>query len=145
MPQPTMGDINTATPKSDAPLDLRTTEGEAAKAKAAEDLAQKRAVQEAVVVSPVGVDGFTPAPASSTMPIGAEAAQPPIKTITPAFALPTEPSKPVKESAPGAITTAGALGSTPTDTVAAPQATPDPGSVKPPKKPGLFAKLFGKK
>ncbi len=144
MTQPTMEGINTATPNSATPLDLRTPEGEAAKAAAAADKASQLAEQNnAPAVSPAGMDGVTPAPASSIMPIGAEALQSPSETKTPAFALPAEPSKPAEGSAPEAITTEGALGSSPTGAVAAPQATQV--ADQPTKKPGFFGKLFGKK
>ena len=144
MTQPTMEGINPATPNSGTPLDLRTPEGEAAKAAAAADKASQLAEQNnAPAVSPAGMDGVTPAPASPAPAIGAEALQSPSETKTPAFALPAEPSKPAEGSAPEAITTEGALGSSPTGAVAAPQATQV--ADKPTKKPGFFGKLFGKK
>ena len=138
MTQPTMEGINTATPNSATPLDLRPSGWEADKAEAAAAKASQLDEQKnATAVSPAGMDGVTPAPASSTMPIGAEAAQPPTETKTPAFALPPEPSKPVE-----AITSTSPMGSSPTDAVATPQATQ---VAEPTKKPGFFGKLFGKK
>lgn len=143
MTQPTMEGINTATPNSATPLDLRPSGWEADKAEAAAAKASQLDEQKnATAVSPAGMDGVTPAPASSTMPIGAEAAQPPTETKTPAFALPPEPSKTAEGSAPEAITTEGALGSSPTDAVATSQATQ---VAEPTKKPGFFGKLLGKK
>lgn len=144
MTQPTMEGINTATPSSGAPLDLRTPAGEAAKAAGIKAKADRLADQaNTVSVSAPGVDGFTPAPASSTMQVGAETPQSPNETKAPAFALPAEPSKPAEGSAPKATTTEGTLGSSPTGAVAAPQATQV--ADQPTKKPGFFGKLFGKK
>lgn len=143
MTQPTMEGINTATSNSGAPLDLRTPEGEEDKAKAAAIKASQLAEQnKAAVGSPVGLDGVTPAPASPATAIGAETPQSPNETKAPAFALPPEPSKPAEGSAPEAITTGGALGSSPTGAVATSQATQ---VAEPTKKPGFFGKLFGKK
>ena len=134
MTQPTMEGINQATPNSAAPLDLTTPESEAAKAAAAEELAQKRALQEDAAGSPTVIDGVTPGPASP---------KPPTEAKTPTFALTPEPSKPAEELAPKAITTQAPLGSSPTDIAAAPQATQV--ADQPTKKPGFFGKLFGKK
>lgn len=137
-----MEGINAGTTKSGT-LDTRPPGWEDDRAKAAEIKASQLAEQNnAPAVSPAGMDGVTPAPASSIMPIGAEAAQP-TEIKTPAFALPPEPSKPAEGSAPEAITTKGALGSSPTDTAAAPQATQV--ADQPTKKHGFLGKLFGKK
>jgi len=144
MTQPTMEGINPATPNSGTPLDLRTPEGEAAKAAELKAKADRLAEQaNSASVSAPGVDGFTPAPASPATAIGAPVPQLPNETKAPAFALPAEPSKPAEELAPGAITTEGTLGSIPTDSVATPQATQV--ASQPTKKIGFFGRLFGKK
>ena len=144
MTQPTMEGINITTPNSAAPLNLKTPEVEAAEAAAADLKASQLAEQNnAPAVSPAGMDGVTPAPASPTMQVGAEAPQTSDESKTPTFALAAEPSKPAEGSAPEAITTEGALGSSPIDAMAAPQATQV--ADQPTKKPGFFGKLFGKK
>lgn len=144
MIQKTTGDINHGTADKGT-LDLRTPEGEAKKAAAAEAKADRLAEQaNSVSVSAPGVDGFTPAPASPPMPqLGAESTQAPDESKTPTFALTPEPPKPAEELAPKAITTQAPLGSGPTDTAAAPQTAPV--AEQPTKKPGFFGKLFGKK
>ncbi len=97
MTQPTMEGINTATPNSGTPLDLRTPEAEEAKAKAAAIKASQLAEQnKAAVGSPVGLDGVTPAPAPDTAPTSAPDTAP-IATPDPGPAVPIETPQPTKK------------------------------------------------